>query len=79
MPIIDEANLGLTYPVLKCGEWVHIVINHDEMSVATNEQCHWVWLATNQQPLCKKGNGQSIHVSDFILETMGHLYLTDPA
>jgi len=77
MPIINEASLDLTYPDLKCGKWVHIVINNDEMSVATNEQHHRVWLATNQQLLRKKGNGWSIHVSDFILETMGHLYLTE--
>ena len=77
MPIINEASLNLTYPDLKCGEWVHIVINHDEMSVEMNEQCRRVWLATNQQPLRKKGNSPSIHISDFILETTGCLYLTE--
>ena len=44
--------------------------------LATNEQRRRLWLAEGQQPLQKKGNGCSIHISDFILETTGHLSLT---
>src|SRR6266481_4611223 len=76
MPIVDDDTLDITYPHLRPDEQVHIVINHDEMSVATNEQCRQLWLAEGQQPLQRKGNGRSIHVSDFILETTGHLSLT---
>ena len=47
------------------------------MSLAVNEQRHCLWLAEGQQPLCKKGNGCSIHVSDFILETTGRLALNE--
>ena len=52
---------------LQARQKLHIVINHDEMSLAVNEQHHRLWLAEGQQPLRKKGNGHSIHVSDFIL------------
>lgn len=41
---IDEQTLEITYPVLNPGEWLHIAIHHDEMSVATNEQRRWSWL-----------------------------------
>src|SRR5882724_2049017 len=76
MPIVNDDTLDVTYPELQLDERVHIVIDHDEMSIATNEQCWWLWLAEGQQPLQKKGNGCSVHVSDFILETTGHLCLT---
>ncbi len=76
MPLINNETLELTYPKLGPGEKLHVVINHDKMSVRTNEQRHQVWLAEGQQPLHKKGNDQSIHVSDFILETTGRLALT---
>src|SRR5882724_9441824 len=76
MPIVNDDTLDVTYPELQLDERVHIVINHDEMSIATNEQRRRLWLAEGQQPLRKKGNGRSVHVSDFILETMGRLCLT---
>src|SRR5882724_1386322 len=76
MPIVNDDTLDVTYPELQLDERVHIVINHDEMSIATNEQHRRLWLAEGQQPLRKKGNGRSVHVSDFILETTGHLCLT---
>src|SRR5882672_8258894 len=76
MPIVNNNTLDVMYPELQPDERVHIVINHDEMSVATNKQCRQLWLAEEQQPLQKKGNGCSIHVLDFILETTGCLCLT---
>ena len=76
MSIVNDDTLDVTYPELQLDERVHIVIDHDEMSIATNEQCWWLWLAEGQQPLQKKGKGCSVHVSDFILETTGHLCLT---
>jgi len=76
MPIVNNDTLDVTYQELQPDERVHIVINHDEMSIATNEKHWWLWLAEGQQPLQKKGNGCSVHVSDFILETTGCLCLT---
>jgi hypothetical protein len=77
MPIVDDETLEITNPILGPSEQFHIAINHGEMSAATNEQCRCLWLANGQQSLQKKGNGCSIHVSDFILETNGCLFLTD--
>ncbi|KIJ23733.1 hypothetical protein M422DRAFT_275620 [Sphaerobolus stellatus SS14] len=75
MPTVDESTLEVTYPILKSREKLHIIIHYDEMSVATNEQRRRVWLTEGQQPLWKKGNGRSIYVSDFILETTGRIVL----
>jgi len=46
----------------------HIPVFQDESIFHTNEHRHTVWVPEGQQPLCKKGNGQSIHVSDFITQ-----------
>jgi hypothetical protein len=74
--MVDDDTVDITYPTLEAGQKLHVAINHDEMSVATNEQRHRLWLSSGQQPLRKKGNGRSVHVSDFILETTGRLALT---
>jgi len=42
--IVNDNTLDVMYPHLQPGERVHIVINHDEMSVATNEQQRRLWL-----------------------------------
>ncbi|KIJ30773.1 hypothetical protein M422DRAFT_267604 [Sphaerobolus stellatus SS14] len=75
MPTVDKSTSEVTYPILKSREKLHIIIHHDEMSVAANEQWRRVWLTEGQQPLQKKGNGRSIHVSDFILETTCRIVL----
>ena len=51
MPTYDDATLEPVYPVLEAGQRLHITIYHDEMSMATNEQCSRLWLAEGQQPL----------------------------
>ena len=51
MPIVNNDTLDVMYPELQPNEMVHIVINHDEISIATNEQCWQLWLAEGQQPL----------------------------
>ena len=48
----------------------------DESTFHTNEYRHRVWIKDGKQPLWKKGNGQAIHVSDFITE-QGCLQLTE--
>src|SRR5882724_526816 len=60
MPIVNDDTLDVTYPELQPDERLHIVINHDEMSIATNEPCRRHWLAEGQQPLRKKGTGCSV-------------------
>jgi len=48
----------------------------DETVFHTNEYHRRVWLAQDQQPICKKGGGRAIHVSDFISKTIGRIRLT---
>ena len=36
-----------------------------------------MWLAQDQQPIQKKGNGCVIHVSDFISKTIGQIKLSE--
>ena len=76
MPTYDDTTLEPIYPVLEAGQCLHIAIYHNEMSMATNEQCHCLWLTEGQQPLQKKGNRQSVHVSNLILKMDGWLQLT---
>ena len=54
----------------------HVPIFQDESTFHTNEYHHWVWVPEGKQPLRKKGNGHSIHVSDFVME-QGQLVLTE--
>src|SRR5258708_10179759 len=54
----------------------HIPVFQDESIFHTNEYWRRVWVKDGQQPLKKKGNGQAIHVSDFITEH-GRLVLTE--
>ena len=76
MPTYDDTTLEPNFPILEAAQHLHIAIYHDEMSMATNEQHHCLWLTEGQQPLPKKGNRQSVHVSNFILEMDGWLALT---
>ena len=54
----------------------HIPVFQDESTFHTNEYRHHVWIKDGKQPLQKKGNGQAIHVSDFITKR-GCLELTE--
>ena len=65
------------YPTLAPGQKVYIVVNHDESIFHVNDMKRRMWLQHGQQPIKKKGNGRSIHVSDFICEQVGRLRLVD--
>jgi hypothetical protein len=65
--MVDDDTVDIMYPTSEAGQKLHVSINHHQMSVATNEQRPRLWLSYGQQPLCKKGNGCSVHVPDFIL------------
>ena len=60
-------------PELGPGEKLHIFLTQDECYVHVLEHSCRQWLAKGQQPLRKKGNGRGIHISDYMLETDGHL------
>jgi hypothetical protein len=36
-----------------------------------------MWVKGDQQPIQKKGGGHTIHISDFISETIGRLKLSE--
>jgi len=64
-------------PKLKSGEKVHIPVVQDESIFRSNELRRRVWSKDGKLPLRKKGQGRSIHVSDFNVELTGRLRLSD--
>jgi|1185.fasta_scaffold26246_2 hypothetical protein len=64
-------------PNLKEGEKIHIVVTQDETTFQSNDDEKFGWRPKNEQPLRKKGQGKTMHVSDFLTETIGRLKLSD--
>ncbi|CAG8749435.1 11768_t:CDS:2 [Rhizophagus irregularis] len=64
-------------PILPNGKKLHIFVTHDECLFYANDDCPIIWAPLGEPPLRKKGQGKSIMVSDFLLETIGCLKLTD--
>jgi hypothetical protein len=64
-------------PKLGPGEKIHILVPQDECITNVNEKPHIVWLLDDQQPIRTKGKGRAIMISDWIIETTGHLHLTE--
>jgi hypothetical protein len=73
----DDITMEPIAPNLGPGERLHILNTHDECYVHVLEYQRHQWLANGQQPLRKKGNGHEIYIPDWILETCGHLALTE--
>jgi hypothetical protein len=71
MSSYDDATLECIQPTLQQEEQEHVFIVQDETVFHTNKYRRHVWLAEDQQPLKRKGNGRAIHVSDFICKTIG--------
>src|SRR5581483_11885753 len=69
-------NMEQKDPVLLPNEKFHILITHDECLFYANDDRPIVWAPIGEPPLRKKGQGKSIMVSDFLLETIGRLKLT---
>ena len=55
---------------------LHILVTHDECLFYSNDDRPIVWAPIGEPPLRKKGQGKSIMVSEFLLETIGRLKLT---
>lgn len=72
----DDKTLEPVYPVLAPGEKLHIPVYQDETILRSNELRRRVWAKGGKLPLRKKGQGKSLHISDFILELFGRLKLT---
>ena len=64
-------------PELMNGERLHILVTHDETTFQSNDGQKSGWRPKNEQPLRKKGQGRSIHVSDFLTDTIGRLKLNE--
>jgi len=49
---------------------------HDESIFHANDLRRHVYVRDGKMPLCKKGQGRAIHISDFIVEQTGRLTLS---
>ncbi|CAG8845986.1 1953_t:CDS:2, partial [Gigaspora margarita] len=58
---------------LNNGENELVWVTHDETTFYIYYGPHSVWGPEREQPLCKKGLGFTIHISDFLTETIGPL------
>ncbi|KAG0707298.1 hypothetical protein DFH29DRAFT_995100 [Suillus ampliporus] len=76
MSTYDDKTLTRIPPKLDPGKKEHVLITQDECIFHVNESRRRAWLLEHEQPIKKKGNGCSIHVSDFICETIGFLTLS---
>ena len=77
MPIFEGVNIEQKDPVLPEGKKLHIFVTHDECLFYANDDHPIIWAPLGEPPLRKKGQGKSIMVSDFLIETIGCLKLTD--
>lgn len=77
MPTFEGENMEQKNPILLPNEKLHILITHDECLFYANDDRPIVWAPVGEPPLRKKGQGKSIMVSDFLLETSGRLKLNE--
>ena len=54
-----------------------ILVTHDECIFSAYDGSQSLWIPNGEQLLRKKGNGRSIHVSDFLTDIGGRLALSD--
>ncbi|CAG8798110.1 4409_t:CDS:2, partial [Dentiscutata erythropus] len=54
----------------------HCVVTHDETTLAANDDKKTGWGPEGEQKLRPKGRGRCIHVSEFLCEPLGRVYLT---
>jgi hypothetical protein len=72
----DELEIRID-PELEDGQQIHILVTHDETTFQSNDGQKSGWRSKNEQPLHKKGQGRTIHVSDFLTDTIGRLKLNE--
>ncbi|GES92520.1 hypothetical protein RCL_jg28850.t1 [Rhizophagus clarus] len=63
--------------ILNNNEKLHILVTHDKTTFQSNDGLKSGWMPDGEQPLRKKGQGRSIHISDFLTDTIGRLKLND--
>ncbi|CAG8827726.1 14992_t:CDS:2, partial [Cetraspora pellucida] len=54
-----------------------ILVTHDECIFSAYNRSRSLWIPYGEQPLQKKGEGRSIHVSEFLTDICGRLVLPD--
>ncbi|KAJ7243667.1 hypothetical protein C8J57DRAFT_1556267 [Mycena rebaudengoi] len=72
----STSNLKEIPPNLKPRDIIYYPIYHDESTVHTNDQSHFVWETEDQHELHQKSCCCLIYISDFIIEHCGRLVLT---
>jgi hypothetical protein len=77
MPTFIGNEMQIILPELGDEEKLHILVTHDECLFYANDDRPIMWAPLGEPPLRKKGQGKSIMVSEFLLETIGRLKLTD--
>ena len=78
MPVFTGDQLEIRIdPELSEFEHLHIIVTHDESTFDSNDGRREGWHPRNEQPLKKKSRGRSIHVSEFLTETIGRLKLSN--
>ena len=77
MATYAEKTLNRIPSKLNPGEKELVLVVQDESIFHANKYPQRSWLAQDQQPIRKKGNGRSVHVSDFISEMISRIKLSD--
>ena len=77
MPIFEGENMEQQNPSLLPNEKMHILVTHDECLFYSNDDRPIIWAPIENPPLRKKGQGKSIMVNEFLLETIGRLKLSE--
>nr|CAG8669054.1 15509_t:CDS:1 [Entrophospora candida] len=73
MATYEGENMERISPILTPGVKEHLVVVHDECIFYSNDGECGTWAKSGELPLCKKGNGKSIMVSEFLTEACGGL------
>lgn len=74
--MFDDETLEPISPTLRDGEKLHVPIFQDETISRSNELRRRVWARDGKVPLRKKSQGQSQHISSFIVELTDLLQLS---
>ncbi|CAG8700070.1 23670_t:CDS:2, partial [Racocetra persica] len=72
----DINNLTLVKKNISLNQKPHCIITHNETTLAANDNKKTGWGPGGEQKLHPKGQGRYIHVSEFLCEPLGHVYLT---
>ena len=75
--VYQEEDLEPVEPNLPPGEKLHVPVFHDESICRSNELRRRVWVQNGKMPLRKKGEGRSIHISEFIVEETGRIAVNE--